>query len=84
VTVRARIEGHVVDPVAAALNAVDYEEATRIIGRTAIHAVMKDRSSSDPMATNADLDAAVLEAISGAARSWGVVISSATLQATSS
>jgi regulator of protease activity HflC (stomatin/prohibitin superfamily) len=36
VTVSARVQGQVVDPVAAALEVVDYEDATRTIARTAI------------------------------------------------
>jgi len=47
VTVSARVDGQVVDPVAAALKVVDYKDATRTIARTAIRAVVKDLPSSD-------------------------------------
>jgi SPFH domain / Band 7 family len=82
VTVGARIEGHVVDPVAAAVNVADYEDATRMIARTAIHALMKDRPASDLMSARAELEVALARSVDDGVRSWGVVVSSATLHAT--
>jgi regulator of protease activity HflC (stomatin/prohibitin superfamily) len=46
-TVRGELQGHVVDPVAAALNVVDYEDATRQILHTAMRALVMQRSSAE-------------------------------------
>jgi regulator of protease activity HflC (stomatin/prohibitin superfamily) len=46
-TVRGELQGQVVDPVAAALNVVDYEDATRQILHTAMRALVMQRSSAE-------------------------------------
>jgi len=79
VTVSARVEGQVVDPVAAALKVVDYEDATRMIARTAIRAVVKDHSSSDLACASAELQKSFVEAVDEAAQNWGVSVLSGTL-----
>jgi regulator of protease activity HflC (stomatin/prohibitin superfamily) len=43
VMVNGQVQGRVVDPVAAAVKVVDYEDATRVIAQTAIRAVLKRR-----------------------------------------
>src|SRR6185437_1120118 len=72
VTVSGRVEGQVVEPVAAALKVVDYEDATRTIARTAIRAVVKNHPSSDLESARAELEAAFVEAVDEATQSWGV------------
>jgi regulator of protease activity HflC (stomatin/prohibitin superfamily) len=79
VTVSARVEGQIVDPVTAALKVVDYEDATRTIARTAIRAVMKDHPASDLASASGELEAAFVQAVENAAESWGVSLLSGTL-----
>jgi regulator of protease activity HflC (stomatin/prohibitin superfamily) len=80
VMVSGWVEATVVDPVAAAVKVVDYEDATRTIAQTAIRAVLKERPASD--FTPAELDAAILEVVDEPVHSWGVAISSARLNVT--
>jgi regulator of protease activity HflC (stomatin/prohibitin superfamily) len=77
--VSARIEGQVVDPVAAALNVVDYQDATRMLARTAIRAVMKNYPVDELGAARTDLEAAFVKTVDEAAQSWGASVLSGTL-----
>jgi regulator of protease activity HflC (stomatin/prohibitin superfamily) len=77
--VSAKVGGRVVDPVAAAMNVVDYKDATRLVAETAIRAVLNDRPSDELGSASAELEASLVRRIDPAARSWGVAISSASL-----
>jgi SPFH domain / Band 7 family len=79
VLVSAQIQGQVVDPVAAALNVVDYQTATRMLAQTAIRAVMKNHPADDLGSSRTDLEAAFIETLDEAAQSWGVSVLSGTL-----
>jgi regulator of protease activity HflC (stomatin/prohibitin superfamily) len=78
-SVSAKVGGSVIDPVAAALRVVDYEEATKMVAETAIRAVLKERPSDELGSVSAEVEAAVVEGIGPAAQSWGVAVSSASI-----
>jgi len=79
VVVSARVEGQVVDPVAAALNVVDYHNATRELAETAIRAVMKNHPADELGSARTDLQAAFVEIVAEAAQDWGVSVLSGAL-----
>ena len=77
--VSGQVEGQVIDPVAAAVNVVDYQDATRMIAETAIRALLKEQRSADLVAAPSEFEAALGGEIERAVRSWGLVVLSATL-----
>jgi regulator of protease activity HflC (stomatin/prohibitin superfamily) len=72
-TVRGQLQGQVVDPVAAALKVVDYEDATRQILHTAMRALVMQRSSAE-LNEGRQHHPHVADEVVDAVRSWGVVI----------
>jgi regulator of protease activity HflC (stomatin/prohibitin superfamily) len=78
-TVSAKVGGRVVDPVAAAVQVVDYKDATKLLAETAIRAVLKERHSDELGSASAEIEASVAQKIDPAAQSWGVAISRASL-----
>jgi regulator of protease activity HflC (stomatin/prohibitin superfamily) len=74
-TVRGEVQGQVVDPAAAALKVVDYEDATRLILQTAMRALVMERSSAE-LKAGQQLQSHVAGEVADAVRSWGVVVSS--------
>jgi len=78
VTVRGQLQGQVVDPVAAALKVVDYEDATRQILHTAIRALVMERSSAE-LNEGRQLDPHVADEAVDAVRRWGVAVLSLSL-----
>jgi regulator of protease activity HflC (stomatin/prohibitin superfamily) len=78
-TVSAKVGGRVVDPVAAALEVVDYKDATKLLAETAIRAVLKERDSDELGSASAEIEASVAQRIDPAAQSWGVAVSPASL-----
>lgn len=78
-TVSAKVGGRVVDPVAAAVEVVDYKDATKMVAETAIRAALKERQSDELGSASVEFDASVVKVIDPLAQSWGVAISSASL-----
>jgi len=78
-SVSANVGGRVVDPVAAAIQVVDYEKATRMVAETAIRAALKERRSDELGSASAEIESLVVERIDSTTRSWGVAVSSASL-----
>jgi len=70
-TVRGELHGQVVDPVAAISRVVDYEDATRQILRTAMRALVMQRSSTE-LDEGRQLDPQVAESVVDAVRGWGI------------
>jgi hypothetical protein len=83
-TVSARVEGQVIDPVAAALSVVDYEDATRAIALTAIRAVVKSHSGGVSASVSPELEEAFFDAVGEAVQAWGVSLVSATIHSVQS
>jgi regulator of protease activity HflC (stomatin/prohibitin superfamily) len=73
VTVRGQLQGQVVDPVAAALKVVDYEDATRQILHTVIRALVMERSSAE-LNEGRQLNPHIADEAFDAVRSWGVAV----------
>ena len=71
--VRGELQGQVVDPVAAAVKVVDYEDATSQILHTAMRALVMKRSSAE-LNEGRQLHPSVEDEVVDAARSWGVVV----------
>ena len=80
-TVRGELQGQVVDPAAAALKVVDYEDATRQILRTAMRALVMDRCSGE-LSEGRQLHPHVADDVVDAVRSCGVVVLSLTFDVT--
>jgi regulator of protease activity HflC (stomatin/prohibitin superfamily) len=72
-TVRGELQGQVVDPVAAALQVVDYQDATREILRTAMRALVLRRSSAE-LNEGRQPHPQVADEVVGAVRGWGIVV----------
>jgi regulator of protease activity HflC (stomatin/prohibitin superfamily) len=72
-TVRGKLQGQVVDPVAAALKVVDYEDATRKILQTAMRALVMQRSSAE-LNEGQQHHPDVADEVSEAVRSWGIAV----------
>jgi hypothetical protein len=75
--VSGQLQARVFDPVAAVAQVVDYKEATQIVARTAMRAILKERLSNELASPAVNIDAALVEEIDSATRQWGVVVSSA-------
>jgi hypothetical protein len=73
--VRGDLEAQVVDPVAAVVNVVDYEDATRLVLRTAMRALVMGRSSAE-VSGGRQLEPHVADEVVEALRSWGVAVRS--------
>jgi regulator of protease activity HflC (stomatin/prohibitin superfamily) len=80
--VSGQIAGQVIDPVAAAVNVVDYQDATRMIAETAIRALLKEQRSDDLVAAPSEFEVGLGGEIERAVRSWGLVVLSVTLDIT--
>lgn len=78
-SVNAKAEARVVDPVAAALQVVDYKDATRMVTETAIRAVLKSRGSDELGSPSGEIESLVVAEVDSATRSWGVAVSSAAI-----
>ncbi len=76
VGVSGELEGQVHDPVAAALKVVDYKDATRMLLRTAMRAVVMERPSQTLADDREELQTALMDVVVEATQRWGVVVSS--------
>jgi regulator of protease activity HflC (stomatin/prohibitin superfamily) len=76
VRVSGELQGRVIDPVAAALKAVDHQEATRQVLQTAMRALVLGRPAAELHDGRHELHAGVTERVADACRSWGVVVTS--------
>ena len=70
-TVRGELHGQVVDPVAAALKVVDYEDATRKVLEAATRGLVTQRSSAE-LTEGRQRDPAAADRVVSSVRNWGV------------
>lgn len=73
--VRGELHGQVVDPIAAALKVVDYEDATRLLLHTAMRGLVMERSSAE-LNEGRQLHPHVADEVVDGVRSLGVAVSS--------
>jgi len=79
--VGGELQAQVVDPVAAVVRVVNYEDATKVVLRTAMRAHVMQRSSAE-LKEGRQVEAPVAKEITDVARSWGLVVSSLTFDVT--